>query len=73
GDWVHQVGCRQPDPDYVRDPKDGELASMLAQRRRLHQLHQWSFNLKTGEVRERMIDDLNTEFPTVNPLYLGLK
>ncbi len=73
GDWVHQVGCRQPDPDYVREAKDGELASMLAQRRRLHQLHQWSFNMKTGEVRERMIDDLNTEFPMVNPLYLGLK
>lgn len=72
GDWVHQIGCRQENPGYSRDPKDGPLASMLAQRRRLHQMHRWSFNLKTGETRESRIDDLNSEFPTVNPLRLGL-
>jgi carotenoid cleavage dioxygenase-like enzyme len=73
GDWVHQIGCRQANPDYPRDPKDGELASMLANRRRLHQLHRWSFNMKTGETSEAMIDELNTEFPTANPLYRGRK
>ncbi|MBR1217339.1 carotenoid oxygenase family protein [Bradyrhizobium sp. U87765 SZCCT0131] len=71
GDWVHQVGCRQADPGYSRDPKDRELASMLAQRRRLHQLYKWSFNMVTGEVREGPIDDLNTEFPTVNHNFMG--
>ena len=71
GDWVHQVGCRQSNPGYARDPKDRELASMLAQRRRLHEMYKWSFNMKTGEVREGPIDDLNTEFPTVNFNYLG--
>jgi carotenoid cleavage dioxygenase len=71
GEWVHQVGFRQPDPAYVRDAKDGPLASMLAQRRRLHRLHRWSFNMATGETREQQLDDDNTEFPTVNANYLG--
>jgi carotenoid cleavage dioxygenase len=71
GDWVHQVGCRQADPGYTRDQKDGPLASMMAQRRRVHVLYRWSFNMKTGEVREGMLDDLNTEFPMINANYLG--
>jgi carotenoid cleavage dioxygenase-like enzyme len=71
GDWVHQIGCRQSDPDYARDPKDGPLASMMAQRRRLHQMHRWSFNLRTGETRETQLDDANTEFPKINSHYLG--
>jgi carotenoid cleavage dioxygenase len=71
GDWVHQIGCRQADPDYARDPKDGPLASMLAQRRRVHQMHRWSFNLVTGQTRETRLDDTNTEFPTVNANYRG--
>ena len=73
GDWVHQVGCRQADPAYVRDPKDGPLSSMMAQRRRSHVLSRWSFNMKTGEVRECMMDELNAEFPTINGNYLGHK
>lgn len=71
GDWLHQVGCRQADPGYPRDPKDGPLASMMAQRRRLHTMHRWSFNLRTGETRETSLDDENTEFPTSNPNYMG--
>lgn len=27
--------------------------------------------MRTGEVREHVIDDLNTEFPMINPLYGG--
>ena len=74
GDWVVMDGCRQTDPSlYKRDPENGPLASMIAQRHRTHVLYRWRFNLKTGEVREHAIDDLNTEFPRVNPNYLGLK
>ena len=73
GDWVIQEGCRQPNPDYVRDPRDGPLASMLAQRRRVHQYYRWMFNLKTGAVKEYEIDGMNTEFPTVNTNYYGHK
>ena len=73
GDWVHQVCCRQPNPDAKRDKKDGSLASMMAYRRRVHELYKWSFNMVTGEVREGRIDDLNTEFPKINPLRMGRK
>jgi carotenoid cleavage dioxygenase-like enzyme len=74
GDWVVMDGCRQTDPSlYKRDPENGPLASMIAQRHRTHVLYRWRMNMKTGEVREHAIDDLNTEFPMVNPNYLGLK
>lgn len=73
GDEIVMLGCRQGNPGGRRDPSDGPLASQLAERRRLHQLHEWRFNLKTGATKERMLDDLNTEFPTINRLYLGVK
>ena len=73
GDWVHQVGCRQANPTPVKDPKDLHLASMMAFRRRVHTLHRWSFNLRTGEVRETQLDDLNTEFPMINHNFVGRK
>jgi carotenoid cleavage dioxygenase len=43
----------------------------LALRRRVHTLYRWSFNMRTGAVREGVIDDLNTEFPMVNADLLG--
>ncbi len=73
GDWIVMDGCRQPDPSYKRDPANEGLASMLSLRQRIHVLHRWRFNLKTGETREQQLDDLNTEFPMINPLYAGLK
>ena len=71
GDWVVMDGCRQANPITSPDPEDGPLAKMLAFRRRSHALYRWRFNLRTGEVREHEIDDLNTEFPRINPLRLG--
>lgn len=73
GDWVHMVGCRQDDPMPEKDPGDRHLASMMAYRRRSHVMYQWSFNVKTGEMREGMLDEENTEFPTVNTDMLGRK
>jgi carotenoid cleavage dioxygenase len=35
--------------------------------------YRWRFNLKTGEVREGDIDDLNTEFNKSNQLFHGVK
>jgi carotenoid cleavage dioxygenase len=35
--------------------------------------YRWRFNLRTGEVREGDIDDLNTEFNKSNPLFHGVK
>lgn len=71
GDWIIMDGCRQANPITSPDPADEGLAKMLAFRRRVHALYRWQFNLKTGEVREHEIDDLNTEFPRVNPLRVG--
>lgn len=73
GDWVIMDGCRQPHPEIELDPVDGPLGAMMAYRRRVHVLHRWRFNMVTGETREEQLDDLNTEFPMANPLYLGRK
>jgi len=71
GDEIVMLGCRQPNPGGRRDPADGPLASQLAERRRVHQLHEWRFNLRTGATRERVLDDTNSEFPTVNRSFTG--
>ena len=44
---------------------------MLAYMRLEANNYRWRFNLRTGEVREGPIDDLNTEFNKTNPLYHG--
>ena len=72
GEEIVMLGCRQLRPGGRRDPTEGPLASQLAERRRLHQLHEWRFNLRTGETSEQTLDDMNTEFPTINRLYLGV-
>jgi carotenoid cleavage dioxygenase len=37
-------------------------------------LYEWRFDLKTGQTREHIIDDvLNTEFPVINSSYQGRK
>ncbi|GAB5461518.1 carotenoid oxygenase family protein [Hoeflea alexandrii] len=73
GDWVHMLGCRQEDPMPQKDARDHHLASMMAYRRRSHVMYRWSFNVKTGETREGMIDETNTEFPTINSHMTGRK
>lgn len=73
GDEVVMVGCRQPNPGSPRDKSEGPLASQLAERRRLHHLYEWRFNLLTGKTQERELDDTNTEFPTINRLWRGQK
>jgi carotenoid cleavage dioxygenase len=44
---------------------------MLAYLRLDAHLYEWRFNLRTGQTRERSLDDENTEFPTVNNYALG--
>jgi carotenoid cleavage dioxygenase len=62
GDWIVMDGCFQPDPRIKRRPEEGELASMLGYLRIRAHLHRWEMNLRTGETRERQLDDLNVEF-----------
>lgn len=54
---------------------DGQrLEKTIQLRQRDFLLYEWRFDLRTGETRERVIDDvLNTEFPVINSAYQGRK
>jgi carotenoid cleavage dioxygenase len=73
GDWVVMDGCRSVNPMPDAQADEGELASMLAYMRLEANAYRWRFNLKTGEVREGDIDNLNTEFNKSNPIFHGVK
>ena len=73
GDWVVMDGCRSRNPMPAATSGEGELSHMLAYMRLEANNYRWRFNLRTGEVREGDIDDLNTEFNKANPLYAGIK
>ena len=68
GDEVVLIACRMNSTtvlmteDTQPDP-DGNIP----------RLHQWRFNLKTGTVREQMLDDVAAEFPRINEQLLGQK
>ena len=72
-DWVVMDGCRSLNPMPDAQAGEGKLASMLAYMRLEANAYRWRFNLKTGEVREGDIDDLNTEFNKSNPLFHGVR
>lgn len=73
GDWVIMDGCRSTNPMPDADPSDGVLSHMLAYMRLEANNYRWRFNLRTGEVREGPIDDMNTEFNKSNQLFHGVK
>jgi carotenoid cleavage dioxygenase len=72
GDWVIMDGCRSVNPMPGASDDEGELAHMLAYMRLEANNYRWRFNLRTGEVREGDLDDLNTEFNKTNPLFHGI-
>jgi carotenoid cleavage dioxygenase-like enzyme len=65
GDDLVMDVCRvkQPEP---RSDLDGPLAQMLSYLRLDAHLHRYRFNLRTGQTREEVIDDDNSEFPSMN-------
>ncbi len=73
GDWVVMDGCRSTNPIPAAQADEGELSHMLAYMRLEANNYRWRFNLKTGEVREGPIDDLNSEFNKSNQLFHGVK
>jgi len=73
GDWIIMDGCRSIDPIPEANPENGELSHMLSYMVVEANLYRWRFNMKTGEVREGPVCDLNTEFPKPNPLFVGRK
>lgn len=63
---VHEDAQGQPDAR--------RLEQTIHLRQRDFLLYEWRLNLRTGQTRERAIDDvLNTEFPAINALYQGRK
>ena len=73
GDWVVMLGCRTEDPSLSPNPEDGKIAAMLSGLKLRASLYRWRMNLVTGETDEGPLDDLNAEFPMVNPRVLGRK
>jgi carotenoid cleavage dioxygenase-like enzyme len=52
----------------------GRMLDTVHYRRRDYVLWEWRFDLDSGRVRERAVDDvLNTEFPVINPAYQGIR
>ena len=70
GDEIVMDVCRvkQPEP---RADLDGPLAQMLSYLRLDAHLHRYRFNLRTGATTEQMLDDDNSEFPSINQGLLG--
>ena len=53
-------------------PDARRLEQTIHLRQRDFQLYEWRFDLRSGQTRERIIDDvLNTEFPVINSMYQG--
>ncbi|MFM8546093.1 MAG: carotenoid oxygenase family protein [Betaproteobacteria bacterium] len=53
-------------------PDARRLEQTIHYRQRDFQLYEWRFDLRTGQTRERVIDDvLNTEFPVINSFFQG--
>lgn len=73
GDEVVMVGT----PYRVHQDESGQIdAHRLEQTIHLRQrdfiLYEWRFDMRTGQTRERVIDDvLNTEFPVINSRFQG--
>ncbi len=68
GDEVVLMGCRMSSTTVFTSedsPSDPEV--------NIPRLYQWRFNLKTGGVREEMLDDVASDFPRVNENFLGQK
>ncbi len=73
GDEVVMVGTPyRMHRDEAGRPDARRLEQTIHLRQRDFVLHEWRFDLRTGQTRERVIDDvLNTEFPVINNLYQG--
>ncbi len=76
GDWVHMDGCIQKRPGK---PSVGDQGEDAHERIRKHldkhnthtHMYRWSFNMKSGEVKEGSLDEEVSEFPVVANDFAG--
>jgi carotenoid cleavage dioxygenase len=75
GDEIVMTGTPFRLPRDWRGNVEAErFPKMLANLEHDFVFHEWRFNLRTGQTRERVIDDIaNTEFPVINSARMGLK
>ncbi len=71
GDEIVLDGCRVVDPQPPYTGGGSELERMLSYLKLDARLYRWRLNLRTGQVKEGLMDDANTEFPTMNAARLG--
>jgi carotenoid cleavage dioxygenase len=74
-DEVVLVGCRIADPlmgDPTNPTRSFAVPSIGLQRLEPY-LHEWRFNLKTGQTKERALSDVMVEFPRMDNRLLGEK
>ena len=74
GDEVVMVGLPLPTPrDLSGAPDELRYAKAIAHLQIDACMYEWRFNLRTGQTRERLIDDtLNSEFPMMNSWLQGV-
>lgn len=73
GDETVLIACRIDNP-MPSVPHDDEPHIPRLTFLRMHPfLHEWRLNRVTGQVRERVLDDVPTEFPRINDAWLGRK
>jgi carotenoid cleavage dioxygenase-like enzyme len=70
GDEIVLDVCRVKHPE-PRDDLDGPLAQMLSYLRLDAHLYRYRFNLRTGRTSEQVLDDDNSEFPSINQGLIG--
>jgi carotenoid cleavage dioxygenase-like enzyme len=70
GDEIVLDVCRVKRPE-PRSDLDGPLAQMLSYLRLDAHLHRYRFDLRTGKTTEQMLDDDNSEFPSINQGFVG--
>ena len=70
GDEVVLDVCRVKRPQPLAEDA-GPLAQMLTYLRLDAHLHRYRFDMRTGRAREQMLDDDNSEFPSINQEFTG--
>ena len=70
GDEIVMDVCRVKRPE-PRSDLDGPLAQMLAYLRLDAHMQRYRFDLRTGRTVEQVVDDDNSEFPSVNQHFIG--
>ncbi|EAZ92937.1 carotenoid oxygenase family protein [Crocosphaera chwakensis] len=67
GDEIVLIACRMNATTVLGEATEETEESDIPH------LHEWHFNLKTGEVKEQKLCDLPSEFPRINEQYTGRK